>query len=50
MKEKELAKEIVNFCTKEGISASYNNPYRNKLVSFEIKDKKIICKECGKPK
>ena len=46
-KEKELARQIVEYCIKEKIKASYNISYGSKLVNFEVKDKKIICSKCG---
>jgi hypothetical protein len=49
--EKKLNKiltELLELCKKEGTVALFNQPIKNKLISFQIKDKKEFCKTCGR--
>ena len=48
MKEKELAKTIFEYCEEHKIKGISNSRFKDKLISFEIKDRQIYCKECGK--
>lgn len=47
MTAKELCKAIVDYCSENSIHASMNNRCGSKMVSFEVEDRNLYCKECG---
>lgn len=48
MEKEELLKEIARYCEENKLIGSFNGVVGNILVSFEVRNKLIACKECGR--